>query len=121
MKKYIKYAILIVSLFLIFSVSRSIWGLLQKGRTLDEAKERVEELEKEQAKLLKMREVVESEEFVEREAREKLGLAKPGEVIVVLPPDDILRKFAPKVEEEEFVQEQPIWRRWVGMFFKVDF
>lgn len=117
MKKYIRYIVLIVSLFLIFSISRSIWGLLQKGKTLDEAKERVEELEKEQAKLLEMREVIESEEFVEREAREKLGLAKPGEVVVILPHDDILRKFAPKVEEEEFVQEQPIWKRWVRMFF----
>ncbi len=118
MKKYIKYAVLIVSLFLIFSMSRSIWGILQKGKTLDEAHERVKTLEKEQAKLLEMQKVVDSEEFVEREARDKLGLAKPGEVVVILPSDDILRKFAPKFEEEEFVQEQPIWKRWVGMFFE---
>lgn len=119
MKKYIRYIVLIVSLFLIFSISRSILGLLQKGKTLDEAKERVDALEEEQAKLLEMREVVESEEFVEREAREKLGLAKPGEVIVILPSDDILRKFAPKFEEEEFVEERPIWERWARMFFEL--
>lgn len=117
MKKYLKYIVLIVSLFLIFSMLRSTWGLLQKGKTLDEARDNVRGLEEEQAKLLEMREVVESEEFVEREAREKLGLAKPGEVVVILPSDDILRKFAPKFEEEEFVQDQPIWRRWAGMFF----
>lgn len=117
MKKYIKYVVLIVSLFLIFSTSRSVWVLLQKGKTLDEAAESVWQLEEEQAKLLEMREVVESDEFVEREAREKLGLAKPGEVVVILPPDDVLRRLAPKFEEEEFVEEQPIWKRWVGMFF----
>lgn len=119
MKKYIKYLALIVTLFVIFSVVRTTVGLLGKGDTLEEARKEIAALEKEQAELLGLREKVESDEFVEKEARNRLGLAKSGEKIVVLPPKEVLIKFAPAPEKEEFVEEFPIWKRWVGMFFRM--
>ncbi|MAG59169.1 hypothetical protein CMO96_00025 [Candidatus Woesebacteria bacterium] len=117
MRKYLKYITLIVSLFVIVSVARSTIKLLGKDDSIGEAQKRVEELEREQAELLELREQIESEEFVEREARERLGLAKEDEVVVVLPEDDVLRRLAPPDEEEEFVEEAPIWKRWTKLFF----
>ncbi len=117
MKRYIRWALLIVVLAIIISMGRNALGLFDRRDQIKEARERVEELEREQAQLLELKEKVESPEFVEKEAREKLGLAKPGEVVVVLPSEDILRRLAPKIEEEEFVEALPIWKRWARMFF----
>lgn len=118
MKKYLRYILFIGILFVIFSMGRVTLGLIGKGKTLDEAKDRVERLKKEQEDLLKTKEKIESDEFIEKEAREKLGLAKPGETVVVLPDQETLKKLAPKLEEETFPEELPIWRRWVEMFFR---
>lgn len=117
MKKYFKYLVLIVSLFLLLGAGRSIVSFLGRGKTVEEAEQKLEKLKEEQARLLVLKEQVESEEFVEREAREKLGLAKPGETVVVLPDEEILRRLAPPVEEEDFIEELPIWRRWAKLFF----
>lgn len=118
MKKYLRYILFIGILFVIFSMGRVTLGLIGKGKALDEAKDRVERLKKEQEDLLKTKEKIESDEFIEKEAREKLGLAKPGETVAVLPDQETLKKLAPKLEEETFPEEFPIWRRWVEMFFK---
>lgn len=117
MKKYLKYILLIVTIFLIVSMSRSTVKMLGKGKTIDDARKNVENLEKEQAGLLKLKEKVDSDQFVEKEARDKLGLTKPGDTVVVLPPDDVLRKFAPLDEKVSFVEEQPIYKRWIKLFF----
>lgn len=116
-KRYIRWALLILVLVIIISMGRNSLGLVGKKDQIKEARERVAELEREQAQLLELKEKVESPEFVEKEAREKLGLAKSGEVVVVLPSEDILRRLAPKIEEEEFVEALPIFRRWARMFF----
>ncbi|MBI2007373.1 MAG: septum formation initiator family protein [Candidatus Blackburnbacteria bacterium] len=118
MKKYLRYILFAGVLFVIFSMGRATLSFLERGKAIDRAKERVEELKKEQEELLKTKEKVESDEFIEKEAREKLGLAKPGETVVVLPDEDILRRLAPKLESESFPEELPIWKRWVEMFFK---
>lgn len=118
MKKYLRYILLAAALFVIISMGRTVWGLLQKEKAIDEARERVEALKKEQEKLLETKEKIESDEFIEREAREKLGLAKPGEAIAVPPDEETLRKFAPKTEPESFPEELPIWKRWVELFFR---
>ncbi|MDO8503936.1 MAG: septum formation initiator family protein [bacterium] len=116
-KRYIRWALLIVALIIIISMGRNALGLFGRKDQIKEARERVRELEGEQAQILELKEKVESPEFIEREAREKLGLAKSGEVVVVLPSEDILRRLAPKIEEEEFVEALPIWKRWAMMFF----
>ncbi len=88
-----------------------------KGGIAGETQKKLEQLEKEQAELLKLKEQVDSPQFAEHEAREKLGLAKPGELVVVLPSEDILRKLAPDYDHEEYIQESPISERWVRLFF----
>lgn len=117
MKKYFKHILLIVTVFLVVSISRSTVNMLDRGKALDKAKENVEVLEKEQARLLKLQEKADSDQFVEKEARNKLGLSRPGETVVVLPPEDVLRKFAPPAEKESFVEELPIYKRWTRLFF----
>lgn len=119
MRKYLKYVLLAGALFVIFSMGRNVLNLLEKGKAIDEARVRVEELKGEEKALLETKERIGTDQFIEREAREKLGLAKPGETVVVLPDEEVLQKLAPRIEEETLPEELPIWRRWVELFFKV--
>lgn len=79
--------------------------------------QKLETLKKEQESLLQTRRKVETKEFIEKEVREKLGLAKPEEVVVVLPKEEVLRRLAPLTDEEEEKMNIPIWRRWIELFF----
>lgn len=117
MKQYFKYLVLIVCLVLIVSMGRTTLNLWGKSKTIEDARRKVEELEKEQAELLQIKEQVESPEFIEKEAREKLGLARYGESVVILPPEDVLRRLAPPEEEEERLEDLPIYKRWGRLFF----
>lgn len=55
-------------------------------------------------------------DFLEKEVRNKLGLAKEGEAIVVLPDPEILKKLAPKITTEAATLPDPNWRRWLKLF-----
>lgn len=118
MRKYIKYLLILGLLAVIFSMGRTVVGLLEKGEALNEVRSEVEKLKKEQEELLRKKEQVQNDEFIEKEAREKLGLAKEDETVVVLPKEEILKRLAPKPEEESTNKPLPIWRRWVEMFFR---
>ena len=52
----------------------------------------------------------ESTEFLEREARDKLGLVKSGEVLVVLPDSDSV--LVDNVPTPPKVDKTPNWKKW---------
>ena len=58
-----------------------------------------------------------SADFIEREMRNKLGLGKLGEAIVVLPDPDVLRKLAPMIPVEVDSLPDPNWKKWMKLFF----
>jgi hypothetical protein len=117
MRKYLRPVIATLCLFLIVSMGRSTWGLLGKGDAIKEEQKHVDSLKTEQERLKAIKETVDSQEFVEKEARDKLGLAKSGETVLVLPPDDVLKKFSPPFEEDEVAPEISIPERWAKLFF----
>jgi cell division protein FtsB len=113
-KRLINWLILIIGLSLIISLSRDILRLLRSGERIKLAEEKVYQLEKEQQELLEKKQYYRSVEFIEEEARNKLGLARPGETIVILPPN------IPKIlgqQEEKPTEELPNWQKWWRLFF----
>jgi 2-phospho-L-lactate guanylyltransferase (CobY/MobA/RfbA family) len=76
----------------------------------------VKELQRENRKLKRDLQEKESEEFIEKELRNKLNLAKKGEIVVVLPDEEILRKLAPERVEEEEALPDPNWKKWLKLF-----
>ncbi len=111
-------SIILVFLVLILSLSltRNISRVKQTALLVAKEEEKVRALEKEKEELEKKLQEAQSEEFVEKQLRDKLGLAKEGEIIVVLPEDDVVRKFAPKYEEEEETLPDPNWKKWLKLF-----
>ncbi|OGM55002.1 hypothetical protein A3E15_02270 [Candidatus Woesebacteria bacterium RIFCSPHIGHO2_12_FULL_42_9] len=108
-----------IALFLVLSISliRNIIKISQAGKVVGEASLRVEILKEENLKLQERLSEVQGEAYVEKELRDKLGLAKEGETILVLPEEDIVRSLAPKLAEEEETLPDPNWKKWLKLFF----
>lgn len=52
----------------------------------------------------------ETPEFIERQARDKLGLVKPGETVIIMNPTNPTN---PTNTENNL----PRWKQWLGLFF----
>lgn len=113
-KKLISVAILLFGLYLIFTFSQDLWVLVQKEREIGMGQEKLEELETTNEKLKEQLEYVQGEQFIEKEARDKLGMAREGETVVMLP-ENLGQVAGLKKEEEE--QNLPNWEKWLKLFF----
>ena len=110
-KRLITFFISLISLIFIVNISRSIYTLWQKGGVVAERAKVREAVKKENNALTEKLKDVESPEFIERQARDKLNLQKDGEVVVVLPKDV-------NVESKPQAQtEVPNWQKWWRLFF----
>ena len=61
-------------------------------------------------------EKVQSDIYIEKQMRDKLGLAKEEEVVIIMPDEEILRKLAPTYPEEEQTLPDPNWKKWAQLF-----
>ncbi|KKQ95586.1 MAG: hypothetical protein A3G66_00540 [Candidatus Levybacteria bacterium RIFCSPLOWO2_12_FULL_39_17] len=105
--------ILLIFLLLVIiktNIDSLIKSLRNENKVADLKKELVEEGKKNQflkEKLL----YVKTDQFVEREAREKLGLTKKGEYFVIAPTS------TPLNQEKIVIDTKPNWRKWLDLFF----
>lgn len=63
-------------------------------------------------------EVVQSSEYLEKELREKLGLARPGEIIVILPEIEKVKKMSPNLPVKRKNPARPNYQKWIDLFLK---
>jgi hypothetical protein len=64
--------------------------------------------------------MVESDFYRQKEARDKLGLARSGETVIVLPNEEILRRLSPrKADSQVENQKEPNWKKWANLFFDI--
>ena len=117
LKKYLNYILLFLAFLFIVSLIRNILRINRANKEILRAEERVDESIAENNELKVKVEELRSPEFQEVQLRDKLDLAKEGEIVVVLPDEEILRKLAPKRIEEENILPDPNWKRWMNLFF----
>lgn len=115
--KIANWIFLILAVILSISLIQNINHVAHSGDKITEAQNRIKELEKEQKELQVNLQIVKSDEFIEKQLREKLGLAKKGELVVVLPNEELVKKFAPKADIEEISLPDPNWKKWQKLFF----
>lgn len=108
---WVRGIVIFLSLILSVRAVATIIDLRARKYTVTERKDAVEVVKKNNEALQKQLEAIQSEDFVEKIARDKLGMVKDGESIVLLP-DEI--KSAEKRGE---LQKQTNWQQWWGLFF----
>ena len=112
-----KYLIYIMFILLSVSIYRNVSKIGSIYKIIAEKEVDVEKLEEENKELEKKVEEVTSDDYIEKQIRDKLGLVKEGEIVLVLPEPEVLRKYAPKIEEEEETLPDPNWKKWMKLFF----
>ncbi len=80
---------------------------------VEESEKRLAKLREENEQLRRELEYKRSPEFVEREIREKLGLVKKGEAIVILPKENDERRMT----NDERKKNTPNYIKWWKLFF----
>lgn len=110
MKKILFFLAIIVCLFIINGLVRSIYDLWSKQDLVVKAKNDLEREKKTNLELKNQLSYVSGNQFIESEARNKLLMLKPGESGVIVPPD-LIEKKAPKK-----TPERPNWQKWLNLF-----
>jgi len=112
-----KFLLLVFLCFVFgFSLAKSIAKERKARERIAAAKAGVEKLKQEQDSLEAELKKVESDTYLEKQLRDKLGLAKEGETVVVLPDKEALKGLVVPPPEEENILPKPIWRRWLERF-----
>lgn len=113
-KKIIQWIVILIGTILIVNLSRDILRLIKAGEQIDLAVDNLAKAKTEYESFLKKKEIYTSGEFVEEEARNRLNMAKPDEVIAILPKnlDEILGRSDKKPESEI-----TNWQKWWRLFF----
>lgn len=115
MKRVIFWSIIVVSFFIIQSLVRSIYSLWQKHDLLAIAENELRKQKKDQDDLKQKLASVESESFIEQEARNKLFLQKPGESRVIV--DERLLQAVMASQSAQKKAQKPNWQAWWELFF----
>ena len=112
------YLIILVCILFVISLVRNFTRTRSMQITLLEAEKSLEELYEKQKSLQGDLEKVEGDFYIEQQARNKLGLVKENEVVVVLPSKEVLRNLSPwKEKNKEYSLPNPNWKKWVKLFF----
>lgn len=117
LKTYYVYLIILLSALFVFSVVRSVFRVFEAKQRTGQASEKVEKLKQENEELQRKLAEVKGEAYQEKQLRDKLGLAKEGEIVIVLPDKEILRKIVPVINEEEDTLPDPTWKKWLKLFY----
>lgn len=118
-KKILAIPVLLLGLLVIFQLSRSVINIYGRGGRVGELLAEVAGLEKEKEELEREKALRQTQEFVEREARDKLRMVKDGEKILVLPGTQI---NADGKQDERGktagVKAIPNWKKWVEFWLR---
>ena len=115
-KKLIGYATWVLVLFLAVSTVRNIARVKAINSLVASEKDKLEQMKEDNAKLQAQIALTQGDAFIEKQIRDKLGLAKAGESVVILPDTSILRALAPQLPVEENSLPDPNWRKWLKLF-----
>lgn len=107
---------LIVVIVISYYLITQIFSAFKASDRLTEAVDKVHLLEIKNKELKQQLKDVTSLEFIEKEARDKLGLVKEGETIVVIP-DERIAKILGLSDQIPQQARLPNWKGWLKLFF----
>ena len=102
--------IVVIGLGLAIKTGLNVIRLVKNGERVKQAQIEVDQAKAENQQLKDRLAEVQSPEFIEKEAREKLGLGKPGEEVIILPQQDA----GPKPQTTN--PNKPNWRVWWDVY-----
>jgi cell division protein FtsB len=106
---------IVIGFLAIYSLSRSVYDLWRRMDILSQRKAVFERLQAENTHLKQQLAWQQTPQFVEREAREKLNMSKPGETVI------LLQNATPSAEANGYITgglfPKASWMLWWRLFF----
>lgn len=115
LKKIVFFVFIVFSLFIINDLSHSIYNLWQKNDLIDRARRTLSTEKKKNDEIKNRLKDVAQPQFIEKEARDKLFLVKPGEGVVVALPTVYMQASGSSTEKS--INSQSNWKQWWETFF----
>lgn len=113
MKRYLPMMFAVFGLWLIVVFTRQFLDFFQSGDRIKQAQSEVLRLEEENNRLKSEMEFRQTNFFVEKEARDKLGYGVKGESTVVFKAP----QATIEAEIEEKGEDKPNWMKWLDFLF----
>lgn len=110
------WGIWVLIILLSFSLIRNIGTAARIKSEVEAEQARLTKMQEENAKLQAQIAEAQGQDFIEKQIRDKLGLVKNGETIVVLPDTEVLRKLAPLAPSDTEALPDPVWKKWLKLF-----
>ncbi len=107
----VRLLVIILGLFFIVATVQATIGLLGAGKKVTDAQAEVDKLAAENEKLKEEAAKVQTPQFIEEQARDKLNWVKEGEDIVIIPPE--LLAATPEAKPINI----PNWQKWLNLIF----
>lgn len=117
LKVYSNYLFIVLIVFLMISLARNIVKTLDAQKKIETKEQEIASLEQKNQELKNDLNQVQSSEYTEQQLRDKLGLAKEGETVIVLPDKDTLKSLVPERSGQQEVLPDPNWKKWMKLFF----
>lgn len=107
-------ALLVLFVLIGYAVYREKNKQVRIVQNISALEEEIGKLEKKNTELVQLIEYLKSDDFIDREAREKLNMQQPGERVVLMPVGDIGGVLVNGVNSEE---KEGNWYLWLEYFF----
>ncbi|MDP3973969.1 MAG: septum formation initiator family protein [Candidatus Daviesbacteria bacterium] len=114
-KTVIVLIIIILSAIFYYLISQIV-GALKSSDRLSQAADQVYQLEAKNRQLKEELKKIQSPEYIEEQLRDKLGLSKKGETVVVIPEKKIKEVLGASESSQEV--RLPNWLGWLRVFFR---
>lgn len=125
-KPFLVRVVLLFGMVALLFIAAAIYREIAKKR---EVQSKIEQLQKEAEQISRTNALtqekiayLESRDYQEREAKDKLNLASPDEQTVVIKPTIVSKENLPETEDlavaPQAVQQAPNYKKWWNYFFK---
>jgi cell division protein FtsB len=104
----------IAGVFMIIGLSHSIYDLWKKQDIIVDRQNALKQAEAENKRLKKALEESQTPDFIEREARNSLGMSKEGEIVVLM---DTASGSGTTNSQPGEAAEKPSWKLWWRLFY----
>ena len=114
-KRLFRLIIFFLSVFVIIGLGRSVYGLWRRTDIVRERREELAKIQEENRQLQEKLMEMQSPDFIEQQARDKLGLLKEGEVVVLI--ETPVPASVEGILTAEVHDKRLKWRAWWNLFF----
>lgn len=110
--RFLRYLVIIIGIILIINTVKAISDAWRAGDRVEFRAQKISQLERENEKIKQKIAEVESPEYLEQIARDKLNLSKPGEILIILPKD-----YLASTSAELQTDNRKNWEKWRDLIF----